>query len=95
MTHMQSCRFANQTYCFNFFRFSLPSQSSDLKVPTILNLVDSHVTHEIELSLLKIIFLRKEDPPLAIKPLILNIFLQILRTDQFINVLRALGERNW
>ena len=33
--HVQSCCFANKTYCF-FFTFSLPSASLDLKVPVIL-----------------------------------------------------------
>ena len=32
MVHVQSCCFANKTYCF-FFTFSLPSALLDLKVP--------------------------------------------------------------
>ena len=37
MVHVQSCCFANKTYCF--LTFSLPSASWDLKVPIILIII--------------------------------------------------------
>ena len=37
MVHVQSCCYANKTYCF--LTFSLPSASLDLKVPIILIII--------------------------------------------------------